>query len=66
MAESRLSQLEAAVDELSVSVQLRLVERVVQRIRDRSALRPTFSDDEFEQMAQDAAILEELTWIETG
>ncbi len=33
MTESRLSQLEAEVGELSLAEQLRLVERLVQRIR---------------------------------
>jgi hypothetical protein len=37
IVESGRSQLEAVVEELSVSDQLRLVERVVQRIRDQRA-----------------------------
>jgi hypothetical protein len=65
MTESRLSQLEAAVDELSLSEQLWLVERLVQRIRERSLRSPTSNDEEFERMARDPAIQRELKEIET-
>ena len=62
---SRLSQLEAAVDALSLSEQLRFMERLVQRIRRRSIRSPIVNDDEFEQMARDPAIQRELKKIET-
>ncbi len=65
MTESRLSQLEAAVDELSLTEQLWLVERLVQRIRVRSLRSPTINDDEFEQMARDPSIQRELKQVET-
>jgi hypothetical protein len=65
MTESRLSQLEAEVDELALAKQLWLVERLVQRIRVRSLRSPTINDDEFEQMARDPAIGQELKQIET-
>jgi hypothetical protein len=65
MTESRLSQLEAAVDALSLSEQLWFMERLVQRIRRRSISSPTINDDEFEQMARDPAIQRELKKIET-
>jgi len=65
MTESRLSQLEAAIDELSLSEQLWLMERLVQRIRKRSLPCLTLNDDEFERMARDPAILRELKEIET-
>jgi len=65
MTESRLSQLAAAIDELSLSEQLWLMERLVQRIRKRSVPCLTLNDDEFERMARDPGILRELKEIET-
>jgi hypothetical protein len=64
MTKSQISQLEAAVDELSLSEQLSLLERLVQRIRERALRRPTLNDDEFAQMARDPAIQRELQTIE--
>ena len=64
MAKSRLSQVEAAAEKLSVSDQLKLVEHLVQRIRERSFPSPKPSDDELEQMSRDAAIQRDLEWME--
>ncbi len=65
MTESRLSQLDTAVNELSLSEQLWLIERLVHRIRERSLGSPNFNDGEFERMAHDPAIQRELKAIET-
>jgi hypothetical protein len=65
MTESRLAQLEASVDELSLTEQFWLMERLVQRIRDRSLRIPGVSDDEFDRMSRDPAIQRESKEIET-
>ena len=62
--ETRLSQLEAAVNELSLSDQLWLIERLVQQIRQRSLGRPAVNDGELERMACDPATQRELNEIE--
>jgi hypothetical protein len=66
MAESRLSQVQAAAEELSVSDQLRLVEHLVQRIRERWFAGPIRNDDQVEQVSRDAAIQRELEWMESA
>jgi hypothetical protein len=42
------------------------MERLVQRIRERSLGNPTLNDDELERMARDPAIQRELKEIEAG
>jgi hypothetical protein len=65
MTDSRLSQLEAAVNQLSLPEQLWLVERMVQRIRERSLCSPSLDDGELARMAGDPAVQQELKEIET-
>jgi hypothetical protein len=62
--EMRLSQPEAAVNELSLRDHLWRMEPLFQQIRQRSVGRPAVNDGEFERMARDPAIQRELKEIE--
>jgi hypothetical protein len=64
MMDPRLSQLDAAVGQLSLEEQLWLMERLIQRIRERSLHGAQMNDDEIERMAEDPAIQRELREIE--
>ncbi len=59
-----LVRVEAAIDLLSFSEQLWLMERLAQRIRERSPCVPKVDDQEIEDMARDPAIRCELRDIE--
>ena len=62
--ETRLSQLEAAVNELSLRDHLWRMEPLFQQIRQRSLGRPAVNDCELEPMARDPAIQRQLKEIE--
>jgi len=59
-----LDRLESAIDQLSFAEQLWLMDRLVQRIRDRSPRLPCAPYQELEAMARDPAIQRELVEIE--
>ncbi len=59
-----LSNLETAIDRLTFSDQLWLMERLARRIRERSELAPASRDRALEEMANDPAIQRELREIE--
>jgi hypothetical protein len=56
--------LEAAIDQLPFSDQLRLIERLARRIRERSLHAPDPRERELEEMANDPTIQRELREIE--
>jgi hypothetical protein len=59
-----LVRVEAAISQLSFSEQLWLMERLAQRIRERSPCIPIVDDQEIEETAHDPAIQRELQDIE--
>jgi len=64
MSNPDLVRVEAAISQLSFSEQLWLMERLAQRIRERSPCIPSVDDQEIEEMARDPAIQRELQDIE--
>jgi hypothetical protein len=59
-----LVRVEAAISQLSFSEQLWLMERLTQRIRERSRFILSVDDREIEEMARDSAIQRELRDLE--
>jgi hypothetical protein len=59
-----LETIEAAIDQLSVTEQLMLMERLASRIRARALRRVPVTDSDLEAMASDPAIQHELRQIE--
>ena len=64
MSNPDLVRVEAAISQLSFSEQLWLMERLAQRIRERSPCIPSVDNQEIEDMARDPAIQRELQDIE--
>lgn len=63
MVSADLISLEAAIDRLSASDQLWLMERLARRLRERSGPVPDPREQELEEMAKDPAIQGELREI---
>ena len=64
MTSPELDRLESAIEKLSFTDQLWLMDRLAQRIRDQSSRLARLPNDELEAMAQDPAIQSELFEIE--
>jgi hypothetical protein len=64
MTSPDLVRLEAAIEQLPFSDQLWLIERLANRIRQRSETAPVTIERELEEMANDPAIQRELREIE--
>jgi hypothetical protein len=64
MTNSELDRLESAIGQLSFTEQLWLMDRLAQRIRDRSAQGISARDKQLQTMADDPAIQRELREIE--
>jgi hypothetical protein len=64
MTSPDLVRLEAAIEQLPVTDQLWLMERLMRRIRERSGPDPDPRERELEEMANDPAIQRELQDIE--
>ena len=64
MTNPELDRLESAIDQLSFTEQLWLMDRLAQRIRDRLPRLAGVRDQELEAMAQDPAIQREMLEIE--
>jgi hypothetical protein len=64
MANPDLVRVDAAISQLSFSEQLWLMERLAQRMRERSQRLPGVVDQEIEDLARDPAIQCELQDIE--
>jgi hypothetical protein len=64
MATPTLDTIEAAIEQLSLSEQLRLMERLASRIRSRTLRAPISHDSDLAAMANDPAIRGEIRQIE--
>ena len=64
MTRPDLVHIEAAIERLSCSDQLRLMERLARRIRERSRGAPGLQERGLEEMANDPGIRRELQEIE--
>jgi hypothetical protein len=64
MSESILSQIEDRFSQLTVSEQLRLIERLVHTVHERTQKPPADLDSQLAQMAADPQIRAELVKIE--
>ena len=64
MTSPELDRIESAIEKLSFTDQLWLMDRLAQRIRDQSSRLARLPNDELEAMAQDPAIQSELFEIE--
>jgi hypothetical protein len=64
MSPSELDRLEFAIGQLTFTQQVWLMDRLAQKIRDRSARVMSVEDKQLEAMARDPAIQRELLEIE--
>ena len=64
MTDSELDRLESAICHLTFTEQVWLMDRLAQKIRDRSARVMSVKDEHLEAMAEDPAIQRELIEIE--
>ena len=64
MSQSTLSQIEERFNELPVSEQRRLIERLVRRIHEHTQHQDENADDQLTQMAADPDIQREIRSIE--
>jgi hypothetical protein len=64
MTTSTVDTIEAAIEQLSLSEQLMLMERLASRIRSRTHRTPAARDSDLAAMASDPAIQRELRQIE--
>jgi hypothetical protein len=64
MATPTLDTIEAAIEQLSLSEQLTLMERLASRIRSRTLRAPIARDSDLAAMANDPAIRGEIRQIE--